>query len=113
MRPLSALLLAIAALAAVALAVPAVAEPVPSARRVYMLCVIEDPSCGPLIREAYARVEPQYSRCPAGETLSDRVLFGALAGMLPNLAALGPAQPIDWVVSSAISTILPEYCSGR
>lgn len=96
------------------LAAPAAgAEPVPSAHRVYMLCAIEDPSCGPLLRESFARVESEHSPCPAGETLPDRVLFGAIAGMLPNLAALAPAQPIDWAVSSAVSTILPEYCARR
>lgn len=104
-------ILAAVALAAVALTVPALAEPVPSARRVYMLCAIEDSACVPMILEAYARVAPQYSRCPAGETLPDRVLFGALSGMLPHLAAIGPAQPIDWVVSSAIATISPDHCS--
>lgn len=45
--------------------VPAYAQPEPSARRVFLLCQMEDPQCGTLLREAYNDflVNPTITEC--------------------------------------------------
>ena len=63
-------------------AAPAVAQSEPSARRITLLCNMEDPSCGPLLQKAYddAVANPTVlgctgsgvssPRCPSGSYLS-------------------------------------------
>ena len=60
--PLSVLLLA------TAVTLPAAAQPEPSARRLYLLCQMEDPSCGPMIEQAYqaAIANPRRAWTPKG-----------------------------------------------